>query len=63
MPGDPPALLKKRIIDAFSILAVRIGDKESAFNWDAVLVSLAFRSNVKYHVLLRDVSAAAIIIA
>jgi hypothetical protein len=32
-------------------------------SWDSVPVSLAFRSNVKYHVLLRDLSVTAIIIS
>jgi hypothetical protein len=61
MSGDPSVLLKTLIID-FSILAVRISDIERAINWDSVLVSLALRSNVKYHVLLHDLSATAIII-
>jgi hypothetical protein len=55
--------MEKLIIDACSILAIRTDDIERAFNWDSVPVSLAFRSNVKYHVLLRDLSATAILIS
>jgi hypothetical protein len=60
MSGDPSALQEKLIIDAVSILEFRTGDIERACNWDA---ALAFRSNVKYHVRLRNLSATAINIA
>jgi hypothetical protein len=63
MSGDPSALQENVIIDAVSILAIRSGDIERACNWDAAPVSLAIRSNVKYHVRLRNLSATAIIIA
>ncbi len=49
------------MIDAFPSLAVpsRIGDIESAVNCnDTGPVSLGLRSNVKYHVRLRDLPAA-----
>ncbi len=61
--GHPSALLEKLIIDACSILDSRTDDIERVFNWDSVLLSLALRSNVKYHVLLRDLSATAILIS
>jgi hypothetical protein len=63
MPGDPSALLEKLIIDGISILTIRTGDIERACNREAAPVSLAFRSNVKYHVRLRNLSATAIFIA
>ena len=58
-----PSLLEKLIMVAVSILAIRNGDNASAFKWDSAPVFLVSRSNVKYHVRLRDLAATAIFIA